>query len=154
MLHEATDRIMAAITALVEDLRGEKAPAAALRPQGLGRRRDRQPPQAEGVAVVSRVAVFGAGSWGTAFSIVLADAGNDVTIWGRRPEVCDQINATHENADYFPGIELPPAVSATPDPAKAADGAEFIVFTMPSQTFRTNVSEWARSCPTTRCSSR
>ena len=96
---------------------------------------------------MSRVAVFGAGSWGTAFSIVLADAGNDVTIWGRRPEVCDQINATHENADYFPGIELPPAVTATPDPAKAADGAEFIVFAMPSQTFRSNVSEWSTELP-------
>ena len=37
---------------------------------------------------MSKVAVFGAGSWGTAFSLVLADAGNDVTIWGRRAEVC------------------------------------------------------------------
>ena len=41
---------------------------------------------------MSKVAVFGAGSWGTAFSLVLADAGNDVTIWGRRAEVCDAIN--------------------------------------------------------------
>jgi glycerol-3-phosphate dehydrogenase (NAD(P)+) len=96
---------------------------------------------------MSRVAVFGAGSWGTAFSMVLADAGNEVTIWGRRAEVCDQINATHENADYFPGIELAPSVSATPDPAKAADGAEFIVFAMPSQNFRSNVSEWSTQLP-------
>ena len=96
---------------------------------------------------MSRVAVFGAGSWGTAFSIVLADAGNDVTIWGRRAEVCDQINATHENADYFPGIELASSITATPDPAKAMDGAEFIVFAMPSQTFRTNVSEWRTELP-------
>ena len=40
-----------------------------------------------------KVAVFGAGSWGTAFSIVLADAGNDVTIWGRREEVSRAIRA-------------------------------------------------------------
>jgi glycerol-3-phosphate dehydrogenase (NAD(P)+) len=96
---------------------------------------------------MTRVAVFGAGSWGTAFSVVLADAGNDVTIWGRRPEVCEQINQTHENADYFPGIELPAAVSATSDPARAAEGAEFIVFAMPSQTFRSNVSEWSDQLP-------
>ena len=96
---------------------------------------------------MTRVAVFGAGSWGTAFSIVLADAGNDVTIWGRRPEVCDQINSTHENADYFPGIELPEAITATHDPEKAAAGAEFIVFAMPSQTFRGNVSEWGLELP-------
>ena len=37
---------------------------------------------------MTKVAVFSAGSWGTAFSLVLADAGNDVTIWGRRAEVC------------------------------------------------------------------
>jgi len=96
---------------------------------------------------MTKVAVFGAGSWGTAFSIVLADAGNDVTIWGRRPEVCDQINSTHENADYFPGIELPEAITATHDPEKAAAGAEFIVFAMPSQTFRGNVSEWGLELP-------
>ena len=57
---------------------------------------------------MTKVAVFGAGSWGTAFSLVLADAGQDVTIWGRRPEVCEAINERHENTEYFPGIELPP----------------------------------------------
>ena len=96
---------------------------------------------------MSKVAVFGAGSWGTAFSIVLADAGNDVTIWGRRREVCEAINADHENADYFPGIGLPHSISATNDPGEAADGAEFIVFTMPSQTFRSNVAEWGDVLP-------
>ena len=57
---------------------------------------------------MSKVAVFSAGSWGTAFSIVLADAGNDVTIWARREEVADAINKKRENTDYLPGIELPP----------------------------------------------
>ena len=57
---------------------------------------------------MSKVAVFGAGSWGTAFSIVLADAGNDVTIWARRQDVCAAINDSRENPDYLPGIELPP----------------------------------------------
>ena len=46
-----------------------------------------------------KVAVFGAGSWGTAFSIVLADAGNDVTIWARREEVATAINERRENAE-------------------------------------------------------
>jgi glycerol-3-phosphate dehydrogenase (NAD(P)+) len=95
----------------------------------------------------TKVAVFGAGSWGTAFSIVLADAGNDVTIWGRRPEVCETINATHENADYFPGIPLPDSITATHDPGKAAAGAELVIFAMPSQTFRANVSEWTSELP-------
>ena len=47
---------------------------------------------------MTKVAVFGAGSWGTAFSIVLADAGNDVTIWARREEVAAAINETRRNA--------------------------------------------------------
>jgi glycerol-3-phosphate dehydrogenase (NAD(P)+) len=96
---------------------------------------------------MSRVAVFGAGSWGTAFSLVLADAGHDVTIWGRRPEVCEAINTTHENAEYFPGISLPPAITATHDPEKAAAGAEFVVLSVPSQTLRENLGDWAPAMP-------
>ena len=42
---------------------------------------------------MTKVAVFGAGSWGTAFSLVLADAGNEVTLWARRQELSDAINS-------------------------------------------------------------
>src|SRR5690348_10218107 len=94
-----------------------------------------------------RVAVFGAGSWGTAFSIVLADAGNEVTIWGRRPEVCESITSHHENPDYHPGIVLPETISATHDPEKAAAGTELVVLATPSQTLRENLTDWAVSIP-------
>lgn len=90
-----------------------------------------------------KVAVFGAGAWGTAFSIVLADAGNDVTIWARREEVAAGINERRENLDYQPGIELPPAISATHDVEKAAHGADVVVLATPSQTLRANLTEWA-----------
>ena len=96
---------------------------------------------------MSKVAVMGAGSWGTAFSIVLADAGNDVTIWARREDLCDKINERRENSDYLPGIELPPAISATHDPRKALAGAEFVVLAVPSQTLRENLTEWAPEIP-------
>ena len=96
---------------------------------------------------MSRIAVFGAGSWGTAFSIVLADAGNDVTIWGRREEVCAAITERHENTDYLPDIKLPDAVTATHDPAAAVDGADAIIFAVPSQSFRENLVEWAPVLP-------
>ena len=46
---------------------------------------------------MTKIAVFGAGSWGTAFSLVLADAGNTVTLWARRQELSDAINRDHEN---------------------------------------------------------
>jgi glycerol-3-phosphate dehydrogenase (NAD(P)+) len=96
---------------------------------------------------MSRVAIFGAGSWGTAFSIVLADAGNDVTIWGRRDEVCATINDRHQNTEYLPGIELPPNVAATHDPEKAVHDADVVVFAVPSQTFRQNLGEWVDLIP-------
>jgi glycerol-3-phosphate dehydrogenase (NAD(P)+) len=92
---------------------------------------------------VSKVAVFGAGSWGTAFSIVLADGGNDVTLWARRESVADAINAAGENAEYLPGVELPPSISATHDVEKAAADADVVIFATPSQTFRENLTEWA-----------
>ena len=91
---------------------------------------------------MSKVAVFGAGSWGTAFSIVLADGGNDVTLWARREEVADTINKDRENTEYLPGIELPTAISATHDVEEAAGGADIVIFATPSQSFRDNLTEW------------
>ncbi len=92
---------------------------------------------------MSKIAVFGAGSWGTAFSLVLADAGNDVTLWGRRQEICDNINSRRENTDYLPGIEIPPSVTATHDHEQALHEADFMVLAVPSQTLRANLTEWA-----------
>ncbi|MFC5906784.1 NAD(P)H-dependent glycerol-3-phosphate dehydrogenase [Streptacidiphilus monticola] len=91
----------------------------------------------------TRCAVFSAGSWGTAFGMILADAGCEVTLWGRRQELVDGINRDHVNADYFPDVELPAGVSATTDPAKAAEGAEFVVLSVPSQTLRASLRAWA-----------
>ena len=85
---------------------------------------------------MSKVAVLVAGSWGTAFSLVLADAGNEVTLWARREEVCLAINEKRENTDYLPGIELPEGISATHDVAEALRGAEYVVLAMPSQHLR------------------
>ncbi|KIF67788.1 glycerol-3-phosphate dehydrogenase [Streptomyces sp. AcH 505] len=96
---------------------------------------------------MTRVAVFGAGSWGTAFAMVLADAGSEVTLWGRRRDLVETITRTHTNPEYLPGVELPASVRATADPAEAADGADFTVLTVPSQTLRANLAEWAPVLP-------
>jgi glycerol-3-phosphate dehydrogenase (NAD(P)+) len=96
---------------------------------------------------MTRVAVLGSGSWGTAFSMLLADAGADVSMWGRRAEVCDNINTRHENPDYLPGVSLPESVVATDDPAKALEGAEVVVLAVPSQTLRSNLEHWAPLLP-------
>lgn len=92
---------------------------------------------------MTRCAVFSAGSWGTAFAMVLADAGCDTVLWGRREELVDTIDRTHENPDYLPGIRLPANVRATTDAAEALAGADFAVLTVPSQTLRANLAAWA-----------
>jgi glycerol-3-phosphate dehydrogenase (NAD(P)+) len=96
---------------------------------------------------VTKAAVFGTGSWGTAFAMVLADAGCEVTLWGRRTGPVEAINTTRTNPDYLPGTELPRSVRATTDPAEAARGAEFTVLAVPSQTLRGNLAEWAPLLP-------
>lgn len=90
-----------------------------------------------------RVAVFGTGSWGTAFAGVLADAGNEVRLWGRRPELVERINETRVNSDYLPDLVLPDEVEATSDPEHALEGADLVVLAVPSQRLRDNLASWS-----------
>ncbi len=96
---------------------------------------------------MTRVAVLGNGSWGTAFSMVLADAGADVVLWGRRAEVAETVNDAHENPDYLPGIALPESIVATADPGAALAGADVVVLAVPSQTLRDNLTSWSPLLP-------
>ncbi|MFF0559181.1 MULTISPECIES: NAD(P)H-dependent glycerol-3-phosphate dehydrogenase [Streptomyces] len=91
---------------------------------------------------MTKAAVFGNGSWGTAFAMVLADAGCEVSLWGRRAELAKEINAGRVNPDYLPGVELPQGITATADPAEAAADADFTVLVVPSQTLRGNLAAW------------
>jgi glycerol-3-phosphate dehydrogenase (NAD(P)+) len=90
-----------------------------------------------------RAAVLGAGSWGTTFAKVLVDAGGEVTLWGRRLDLVRAVTERHENADYLPGVRLPPALRATTDPGEALAGAEIVVLALPAQTLRVNLTCWA-----------
>ncbi|MGH3432819.1 MAG: NAD(P)H-dependent glycerol-3-phosphate dehydrogenase [Thermocrispum sp.] len=108
------------------------------------------PPSAQGapVAVPQRIAVLGAGSWGTTFAKVLADAGRDVVLWSRRQEVARQVAAEHCNTAYLPGIGLPERLTGTADPAIALRDAEAVVLAVPSQSLRENLSGWRELLPT------
>jgi len=96
---------------------------------------------------MTRVAVLGSGNWGTAFSMVLAEAGSDVVLWGRRPELARSINEDHRNPDYLTDLVLPESVRGSADPAEALDGVEVVVLAVPSQTLRENLSRWAPLLP-------
>lgn len=96
---------------------------------------------------IQRIAVLGAGSWGTTFAKVLADAGRDVTMWARRSEVAEEIVREHTNSGYLPGITLPDRLTATSDAGRALDGAHAVVFAVPSQSLRANLTGWAPLLP-------
>jgi glycerol-3-phosphate dehydrogenase (NAD(P)+) len=89
-----------------------------------------------------RVAVMGSGSWGTAFAMVVSDAGNQVTLWARRRELADKINIEHRNPDYFPDLPLPASLKAVSDPDEAMARAEFVVLAVPAQALRGNLTKW------------
>jgi glycerol-3-phosphate dehydrogenase (NAD(P)+) len=97
---------------------------------------------------VNRVAVMGAGSWGTTFATVLADAGGEVTVWGRRKEVCEEITLRHRNPAYLADVPLPESVTATTDAADALAGAELVVLAVPSQSLRGTLATWVDAVPT------
>ena len=91
---------------------------------------------------MTRVAVMGSGSWGTAFAMVLADAGSQVTLWAREPELARVITEDHVNPAYHPGIVLPDSLRATAHPDEALADAEIVVLAIPSQSLRVNLAEW------------
>jgi glycerol-3-phosphate dehydrogenase (NAD(P)+) len=95
---------------------------------------------------IHRVAVLGAGSWGTTFAKVLADAGREVVLWARRPEVAAAITDRRRNTEYLPDVRLP-EMTATTDAAAALDGADAVVLAVPSQTLRANLTAWRSLLP-------
>jgi glycerol-3-phosphate dehydrogenase (NAD(P)+) len=94
---------------------------------------------------VTRVAVLGAGSWGTTLADLLVKKGASVTLWAFEPPVATAINETHENSVYLSGCQLAPGLEATSDPAAAVRDAEVIVSASPSHVVRAVLSSIAGS---------
>lgn len=91
---------------------------------------------------MTRLAVLGAGSWGTTFAQVLADGGADVTLWARREEVAREIREEHRNSAYLGDRLLPQTVGATSSVQEAFDGADGIVLAVPAQSMRATLESW------------
>jgi glycerol-3-phosphate dehydrogenase (NAD(P)+) len=90
-----------------------------------------------------KIAVVGAGSWGTAFATIPARSGVDTVVWARREEVAEQISERHECPAYLPGVELPLSLRATHDMEEALDRAQIVVMAVPSHAFRDVLKEAA-----------
>lgn len=83
-----------------------------------------------------KVAVLGAGSWGTALGLVLAQKEVNVSLWSWQQAQTDEIIKTKKNEKYLPGVELPDNIQATSDIKACIDGAEIVLIAVPSQAVR------------------
>lgn len=86
--------------------------------------------------MVHKVAIVGAGSWGTALSVMLAKKGIEVSLWVREEEIYRQIKEARENTRYLPGVPIPPGVIPTRSLDEALKGAQLTVLAVPSQYVR------------------
>jgi glycerol-3-phosphate dehydrogenase (NAD(P)+) len=86
----------------------------------------------DGGAACAAVAVLGAGSWGTALAIHLGRVGVPVRLWARDPALAQAMRAARENARYLPGLNLPEAVTITPEAGAALDGVGTVLIAVPS----------------------
>ena len=140
LLREITDLIMVAVRDLLAEIRGETPPPTFhLRAGARGR-----PGRPRLERCVTRAAVLGAGSWGTTFAKVLADAGGDVTLWARRPELV----AVDRRAAREPGLPARRAAAAgarAPPPTRRRRWTAPTSWCsrVPSQTLRDNLAGWA-----------
>jgi glycerol-3-phosphate dehydrogenase (NAD(P)+) len=97
---------------------------------------------------MTRIAVMGAGSWGTTFAQVCADAGSDVILWGRDPDLVASINQDSLNPKYLPDVRLR-GVTATSGVGDALKSADIVVLAVPAQSLRANLSDWNTDLPQT-----
>ena len=99
---------------------------------------------------MTNVTVLGAGAWGTAFGQVLADAGNNVTMWAIEPEIVEDIRDHHHNGVRLPSVKvLPSNMTATGDRAEAVANADIVIVAIAAQFARVALVEFKDLIPET-----
>lgn len=96
---------------------------------------------------MAAVAVMGAGSWGTAFALMCADAGGPTRLWAREPALAEQITREHRNERYLPGIDLPASLVAAADPEQVLSAASVVVLGVPSAHLGDQLAQWGHAIP-------
>lgn len=94
-----------------------------------------------------KVAVVGAGAWGSALSIILSKNVPNVSVWAREKEVAESVAAKRENSLFLPDIKIPENVEFSNDPANVLDGAEMVVWVMPIQYLASTARDFAKYIP-------
>lgn len=95
---------------------------------------------------MEKVAIIGAGSWGTTVAS-LAAAKSPTWLWARRPELAEEIAGTRINRSYLPDLVLPGTLTPTANAAEAVDGADAVLMAVPSHGFRATFASFAGSIP-------
>jgi glycerol-3-phosphate dehydrogenase (NAD(P)+) len=90
--------------------------------------------------MMERIAVLGAGSWGTTIALILAQNGHDVRLWARRQEIVSQIQ-NGENTEYLPGVKIPKNVKAETSMQKCVEGASILFSVIPSEFLRQTMKD-------------
>jgi len=98
---------------------------------------------------MKRIAIIGAGSWGTALAVMAARAGHDVQLWSRNSDLITSINQQHVNPRYLTSVQIPVTVFATGDLAAALNDAEHVLFAAPSHAARELLTAIAPHLPET-----
>lgn len=88
-----------------------------------------------------KIAVLGAGAWGTALALAQARTGRKTILWGRSAATADAINKSRQNPDYLPGVTFDVPLEATTDAAAALENASLILTVVPAQTLRSVLGE-------------
>jgi glycerol-3-phosphate dehydrogenase (NAD(P)+) len=96
---------------------------------------------------IQRLAIVGAGAWGTALAMAATRAGSEVRLWAREPEVADSINESHENAVFLPGARLPETIVASTDMGETLQAANAVLLVAPAQHLRAVACELAPHVP-------
>jgi glycerol-3-phosphate dehydrogenase (NAD(P)+) len=94
----------------------------------------------------AKVAIIGAGSWGTAVAVLLAQAGKQVALFARRRELADELASTRENAAFLPGVTLPPSITPTAD-LPSLGGFDWCFCAVPTRYIRETFAPIGESYP-------
>lgn len=86
--------------------------------------------------VIKKIAVMGAGSWGTAVATALAVNGYDVCLWGRNADMMSEMQEIRENSKYLPGVKLADNITCISDAEASLNDADIAVYVVPAQSFR------------------
>ncbi len=92
---------------------------------------------------MKKIAVIGAGSWGTALAVMLEQDGHDVTMWARNAEAVENMKQTRENKQYLPGVFWGENIDVTTDAKKAIAQKEIVISAVPSRAVRETMTKFA-----------